>query len=321
MLIAGVIVAGQTDPVQWMALAVAIATLGVLGKPADRPLINRAVVPSTVEKLTSDIVVRSLTVLGIAGINQAIAKNPKDAIRFVAPITRDGPGWRADIDLPYGVTVADVTGKRDRMASALRRPLFAHRSNHRAAISQRGVCEPDEPGRVSSGPPRNPDRFMVPLVSLPARPPELRVVCLRTVQVALGARLHAYVESGRIRLVTGFFTHAIERDGAQVRVIRHPDMHLALTQFYALVLCPRVVHSAYGERLDADFTKQLITTGVDMFLTYYRASHASSKADEPSPLFLVQELWKQRGQGRGRVQFGLMAFWEPRPETFNMFPG
>ncbi|MBB5781761.1 hypothetical protein HD596_008517 [Nonomuraea jabiensis] len=52
-------------------------------------------------------------------------------------------------------------------------------------------------------------------------------VCLRTVQVALCARLHAYVGSGRIRLVTGF-------------------------------------------RLDADFTKQLITTGVDMFLTYYR---------------------------------------------------
>ena len=123
LLIAGFIVADQTNPVQWMTLAIAIATLGILGKPADRPLINRAVVPSMVEKLTSDIVIRSLTVLGIAGINQAIAKNPKDAIRFVAPITRDGPGWRADIDLPYGVTVADVMDKRDRMASALRRPL------------------------------------------------------------------------------------------------------------------------------------------------------------------------------------------------------
>ncbi|MFG6197396.1 TetR/AcrR family transcriptional regulator [Nonomuraea sp. JJY05] len=50
-----------------------------------------------------------------------------------------------------------------------------------------------------------------------------------------------------------------------------PDMPLALTQFYALVLYPHVVHSAYGDRLDADFTEQLITTGVDMFLTYYRA--------------------------------------------------
>ncbi|MBB6350904.1 S-DNA-T family DNA segregation ATPase FtsK/SpoIIIE [Nonomuraea muscovyensis] len=123
LLVVGLMMAEQTTTMQWAAFAVAIAALGILGKPADRPLIDRAVVPSTVEKLTSDIVVRALTVLGIGGINQAMAKNPKDAIRFVAPITRDGPGWRADIDLPYGVTVADVMDKRDRMASALRRPL------------------------------------------------------------------------------------------------------------------------------------------------------------------------------------------------------
>ncbi|MET7461096.1 cell division protein FtsK [Nonomuraea sp. NPDC005501] len=123
LLVVGLMMAEQTTTAQWAALAAAIGALGILGKPADRPLINRAVVPSTVEKLTSDIVIRALTVLGIGGINQAMAKNPKDAIRFVAPITRDGPGWRADIDLPYGVTVADVMDKRDRMASALRRPL------------------------------------------------------------------------------------------------------------------------------------------------------------------------------------------------------
>ncbi|GAA4529339.1 FAD-dependent oxidoreductase [Nonomuraea ferruginea] len=36
---------------------------------------------------------------------------------------------------------------------------------------------------------------------------------------ALGTRLHAHVTSGRIRLLTGFFTHAVERDGARARVI------------------------------------------------------------------------------------------------------
>lgn len=36
---------------------------------------------------------------------------------------------------------------------------------------------------------------------------------------ALGTRLHALVESGRVRLVIGFFTHAVERDGQRVRVI------------------------------------------------------------------------------------------------------
>ncbi|MEU4514017.1 cell division protein FtsK [Nonomuraea wenchangensis] len=123
LLIAALIVAGQPAAVQWGALAVALAALGILGKPADRPLIERAVLASTVEKLTSDIVIRALTTLGISGITQAMSKNPKDAIRFVAPITRDGPGWRADLDLPHGVTVGDVLDKRDRMSGALRRPL------------------------------------------------------------------------------------------------------------------------------------------------------------------------------------------------------
>ncbi|WP_194244265.1 FtsK/SpoIIIE domain-containing protein [Nonomuraea phyllanthi] len=123
LLIAAIILANAATAVQWGALAVALAALGILGKPADRPLIERAVLASTVEKLTSDIVIRALTSLGIAGISQAMSKNPKDAIRFVSPITRDGPGWRADLDLPYGVTVGDVLDKRERLSGALRRPL------------------------------------------------------------------------------------------------------------------------------------------------------------------------------------------------------
>lgn len=117
--VSAVIVAFAAPAVaRWAVLALAIAVCGALGKVADRPLIDRAVVPTAVEKLTSDVVIRALTSLSIAGIN------PKDAnIRFVAPITRDGPGWRADVDLPYGVTVADVLDRRTRLASALRRPL------------------------------------------------------------------------------------------------------------------------------------------------------------------------------------------------------
>ncbi|AQZ60625.1 TetR family transcriptional regulator [[Actinomadura] parvosata subsp. kistnae] len=49
-----------------------------------------------------------------------------------------------------------------------------------------------------------------------------------------------------------------------------PRMELAIVQFYALVLYPHIVHSAYGDRLDPGFTDELITTGVDMFLKYYR---------------------------------------------------
>ncbi|MEU7863867.1 cell division protein FtsK [Nonomuraea sp. NPDC049141] len=123
LLIAALMVAAAPSGLQWGALAVALAALGILGKPADRPLIERAVLASTVEKLTSDIVIRALMALSIAGITQAMSKNPKDAIRFVSPITRDGPGWRADIDLPYGVTVGDIMDKRKQMSGALRRPL------------------------------------------------------------------------------------------------------------------------------------------------------------------------------------------------------
>jgi S-DNA-T family DNA segregation ATPase FtsK/SpoIIIE len=118
LVAAGIFVAFAPTAAQWAALATTVALLGVIGKPADRPLIDRAVIPTTVEKLTSDIVIRALTAISVSGLN---AKNPD--IRFVAPITRDGPGWRADLDLPYGVTVADVLDKRDRLASALRRPI------------------------------------------------------------------------------------------------------------------------------------------------------------------------------------------------------
>ncbi|NUR86107.1 MAG: TetR/AcrR family transcriptional regulator [Nonomuraea sp.] len=51
--------------------------------------------------------------------------------------------------------------------------------------------------------------------------------------------------------------------------LRVPDMELAITQFYALVLYPHIVHSAYGDRLGDRLTEDLVTTGVDMFLTYY----------------------------------------------------
>ncbi|MET9218683.1 cell division protein FtsK [Streptomyces sp. NPDC003300] len=96
--------------------------LGWYGTPSDRPIVTHAVdVPDT-PKLTGDMVLTALASLGIAPVNQAVAKGGR-ALVSTAPITRDGPGWRAEGDLPLGVTVADVIDKRDRLASALRRPL------------------------------------------------------------------------------------------------------------------------------------------------------------------------------------------------------
>ncbi|MEV0227960.1 FtsK/SpoIIIE domain-containing protein [Nonomuraea sp. NPDC050786] len=106
---------------QWVILSVLVALAGVVGAPADRPLLDRAVIPARVQKLTSDVVVRGLGAVGISELTKAAAR--KDGIAFVAPIQRDCPGWRAEVDLPYGVTVADVMERRDKLASGLRRAL------------------------------------------------------------------------------------------------------------------------------------------------------------------------------------------------------
>lgn len=107
---------------QVTALAGATVVFGLLGAPADKPLSNRAVVKTEVAKLTGDIVVKAMASIGISQISSEVNKG-RDGIRFVSPIVREGPGWRADIDLPLGVTVADVVERRSRLASGLRRPV------------------------------------------------------------------------------------------------------------------------------------------------------------------------------------------------------
>nr|WP_249375068.1 cell division protein FtsK [Streptomyces sp. I05A-00742] len=107
---------------QAVSLGTLVLALGYLGTPADDPVITRAVEMPKTQKLTSDIVLRALGALGIPAINQAQSKG-RDGFVFTTPITRDGPGWRAEGDLPYGVTVTDVIDRRERLASGLRRPL------------------------------------------------------------------------------------------------------------------------------------------------------------------------------------------------------
>lgn len=119
---AGIFLANAPGWIQALAIAGAVAVFGWIGRPADRPIITAAVVTSRAARLTAETVVKALSVLGLAGINQALGKNP-NAIGFAAPISRDGAGWRADIDLPPGVTAGDVMERRDRLASGLSRPL------------------------------------------------------------------------------------------------------------------------------------------------------------------------------------------------------
>jgi S-DNA-T family DNA segregation ATPase FtsK/SpoIIIE len=122
LLVTGLIVSHQPVVAQLAMITVVVVALGVGGVPADKPIVTRAIVPASVQKLTSDVVVRALGSLGIGEMNKALA--PKGGgISFPAPIMRDGPGWRAEVDLPYGVTVTDIAKRRERLASGLRRPL------------------------------------------------------------------------------------------------------------------------------------------------------------------------------------------------------
>ncbi|MFD1547141.1 FtsK/SpoIIIE domain-containing protein [Nonomuraea guangzhouensis] len=123
LLLVGIFVAVAAPTwAHWAIVGVLVSAAGLIGSPADKPLLDRAVVPSHVRKLTSDQVVDALGSLGISAINQAIGKNGR-GITFPAPIMRDGPGWRAEVDLPLGVTVSEVLDKRDKLASGLRRAL------------------------------------------------------------------------------------------------------------------------------------------------------------------------------------------------------
>jgi len=49
-----------------------------------------------------------------------------------------------------------------------------------------------------------------------------------------------------------------------------PDIDLACVQLYALVLYPHLIHSAYATTLTKKMTRDLIASGVDMFLSHYQ---------------------------------------------------
>ncbi|GAB3813430.1 FtsK/SpoIIIE domain-containing protein [Kribbella italica] len=116
-----VVVFAAPVPVAVLLAIGAASWLGVRGGTEDKPLIGRAVVTGKVPELTSDMVIRALGSLNNSLINNAVKSGR--GITFPNPIHRDGPGWRADIDLPYGVTANDIMDKRKGLASALRRPL------------------------------------------------------------------------------------------------------------------------------------------------------------------------------------------------------
>jgi S-DNA-T family DNA segregation ATPase FtsK/SpoIIIE len=104
-------------------VALAIIGLAKVGAPADKPIMQSAVLAADAPRMTSTMIIDALTSIGIPAITQG-HKTGNSPIRFVAPITPEGGlGWTAQIDLPRGATAAEVQDKREALAAAMRRPL------------------------------------------------------------------------------------------------------------------------------------------------------------------------------------------------------
>jgi S-DNA-T family DNA segregation ATPase FtsK/SpoIIIE len=94
------------------------------GTPRDKNLISRST--SAIQaplRLNPGMVEAALGSLGISKIDQALKGS--QGIAFPEPIVRDGPGWRAVIDLPLGVTALDIQARKAALASGLRKPAGA----------------------------------------------------------------------------------------------------------------------------------------------------------------------------------------------------
>jgi S-DNA-T family DNA segregation ATPase FtsK/SpoIIIE len=106
--------AGWVYPVApWAVLFVALVLLGWNGRRADRPLIDSAIISAPgARKLTADMVVRTCIAAKLC--------TDADPITFVAPgVHRDGEGFRAVFDLPYGSKAATAIKRIEDLAAGL----------------------------------------------------------------------------------------------------------------------------------------------------------------------------------------------------------
>jgi S-DNA-T family DNA segregation ATPase FtsK/SpoIIIE len=107
------------SPAPWLMLAFTALLLAWMGRPRGKPFLEPAAIAAQAQKLTPDVVTRALGTLGISEVNKAL----RDGREIPMWIGRDGPGWRADVDLPPGVTATMIMDKRPELASGLRRAV------------------------------------------------------------------------------------------------------------------------------------------------------------------------------------------------------
>lgn len=125
VVVAGCIALVRLAPwwAQYGAAVAALPLLAWLGRPEGKPIISQAIIPTSYEPPTQDSITYALGSLGIPAISKAIVDGR--GISFVSPVVQSGPGWLCHLDLPHGVTAADIIARRPSLASGLRRPLSA----------------------------------------------------------------------------------------------------------------------------------------------------------------------------------------------------
>lgn len=113
-----------------LAVVLAVLLLALFGRTPGKGILSHSTSSDVPPRLSETLILTALSSLGIGELNGAVRAAEKlggnaSAVGFPAPITRDGPGFRADIDLPPGVTAGNVIERRERLAAGLRRPTGA----------------------------------------------------------------------------------------------------------------------------------------------------------------------------------------------------
>lgn len=117
LVLALLLVFWVSGPAFWVALLTLVNTLGVAGRRRDHPLISRATTPLHLAPVLRQEAVE----IALRAVPNLMKRDA--VVEFPDPIIKDGPGYLARVNLPHGVTPADVMGKRPALASGLRRPL------------------------------------------------------------------------------------------------------------------------------------------------------------------------------------------------------
>jgi S-DNA-T family DNA segregation ATPase FtsK/SpoIIIE len=101
---------------QALALIGALMVLARLGRPDDKPILDRAFNAARFIRLTAELT-RAALVASNAGIKDGAA------VKFNREIYRDGPGYTAEVTLPTGVIATDVIDRRDYLAAGFQLPI------------------------------------------------------------------------------------------------------------------------------------------------------------------------------------------------------